>query len=288
MEYSGQYTLSFQNSTVNITIPKTSEDIDKIKRFVKNNFEEFYIGRNTVVIYQDFLADSRVLKCRKEFLEWLGRRSKLTLQEPSLHSFIVGHYKKTIKISFVAQNLSYTKITIKLDKIDETTLSMKVINDKSGFIYNYLKAKFILHSVYQDRDSQYIKMKYSNQKMLNELESIIQNKSLLGKSVFFMYKHEFISSLFKKSFSDKRNDTQTHSIKGKIVKLKDSYKLLELNYLIKDIGIIKKQYRELAKKYHPDRVYSQNPEIAREYQERFLNIKEAYETICEYIEKKSA
>jgi DnaJ-class molecular chaperone len=131
-------------------------------------------------------------------------------------------------------------------------------------------------------------MKYTNPRMLKELETIIQKKSLLGKSVFFMYKQDFIGTLFKRNFSDKRSDTQSDSIKGKIIKLKDSYKALELNYLIKDLGIIKKQYRELAKKYHPDRVYSQNPQVAKEYQERFLDIKEAYETICEYIEKKSA
>jgi len=277
------FVMTLENGSINIGIPDSHRDVEKLKIFIKNNFEEFYFGRNTIILYQDILASQKSLDKRKNMLEWLYKRSLKDSINQSGASFISQNYKKTIKISFRAQNLSTQTTKINILKQSDNLITVSIKNEPTALIYNYLKAKFILHTVYQDRNSQFLKIKISNQKVIDELNILIQKKSLVGKRVAFTYPQE----LFQTS-RQQASQSGEDSVKDKILKLRNSYEALELNYLIKDIGIVKERYRSLAKKYHPDRFYYINPSQAKEYEEKFISIKEAYETICRFIEQKSA
>jgi len=277
------FVMTLENGSINIGIPDSHRDVEKLKIFIKNNFEEFYFGRNTIILYQDILASQKSLDQRKNMLEWLYKRSLKDSINQSGASFISQNYKKTIKISFRAQNLSTQTTKINILKQSDNLITVSVKNEPTALIYNYLKAKFILHTVYQDRNSQFLKIRISNQKVIDELNILIQKKSLVGKRVAFTYPQE----LFQTS-RQQASQSGEDSVKDKILKLRNSYEALELNYLIKDIGIVKERYRSLAKKYHPDRFYYTNPSQAKEYEEKFISIKEAYETICRFIEQKSA
>jgi len=63
------------------------------------------------------------------------------------------------------------------------------------------------------------------------------------------------------------------------------YKDVESAYMILQITAaatneeVKKAYREMAKKYHPDRVASLGEEIRKAAEEKFQKVNEAYETI---------
>jgi len=58
----------------------------------------------------------------------------------------------------------------------------------------------------------------------------------------------------------------------------NSYKILEIDKSATD-GEIKKAYRTMAKKYHPDRVNTENEAIKRGAEEKFKEVQKAYETI---------
>lgn len=82
-----------------------------------------------------------------------------------------------------------------------------------------------------------------------------------------------IAGYLRVSFSD------FESIMAMFVKSADNaYKILEI-----DKGAtndqVKKAYREMAKKYHPDKVVTQDEAIKRGAEEKFKEVQKAYETI---------
>ena len=69
------------------------------------------------------------------------------------------------------------------------------------------------------------------------------------------------------------------SIKAMFIKATDSaYKILEISSSASD-DEVKKAYRTMAKKYHPDKLQSKDPALIKGAQEKFLKVQEAYEAI---------
>lgn len=69
------------------------------------------------------------------------------------------------------------------------------------------------------------------------------------------------------------------SIKAMFVKSADTaYKILEIQKSATD-DEVKKAYRTMAKKYHPDRVNTENEAIKKGAEEKFKQVQKAYETI---------
>ena len=69
------------------------------------------------------------------------------------------------------------------------------------------------------------------------------------------------------------------SIKAMFVKATDSaYKILEISSSATDAEV-KKAYRTMAKKYHPDKLQSKDPALIKGPQEKFQKVQEAYEAI---------
>jgi len=69
------------------------------------------------------------------------------------------------------------------------------------------------------------------------------------------------------------------SIKAMFVKsANNSYKILDVAKSATDAEV-KKAYREMAKKYHPDRVNTKDEAIKKGAEEKFKQVQEAYETI---------
>lgn len=69
------------------------------------------------------------------------------------------------------------------------------------------------------------------------------------------------------------------SIKAMFIKSVDnSYKILEIEKSASNEAV-KKAYRKMAKKYHPDRVNTENEAIKKGAEEKFKQVQKAYETI---------
>ena len=69
------------------------------------------------------------------------------------------------------------------------------------------------------------------------------------------------------------------SIKAMFVKSADkAYKILEISPEATDVEV-KKAYRAMAKKYHPDKIQSSDPALKKGAQEKFQQVQAAYETI---------
>ena len=58
----------------------------------------------------------------------------------------------------------------------------------------------------------------------------------------------------------------------------NAYKILEITVSATDIEV-KKAYRKMAKKYHPDKLQSKDPALIKGAQEKFQEVQKAYELI---------
>lgn len=69
------------------------------------------------------------------------------------------------------------------------------------------------------------------------------------------------------------------SIKAMFIKATDSaYKILDIPQTATNEEV-KKAYRAMAKKYHPDKLQSKDPALVKGAQEKFQKVQEAYEAI---------
>ncbi|UII77449.1 TerB family tellurite resistance protein [Flagellimonas sp. HMM57] len=69
------------------------------------------------------------------------------------------------------------------------------------------------------------------------------------------------------------------SIKAMFIKSADNaYKILEIEKSASD-DEVKKAYRKMAKKYHPDKVVTENEAIKKGAEEKFKEVQKAYDTI---------
>jgi|TARA_A200000159_G_scaffold9338_1_gene8053 DnaJ like chaperone protein len=69
------------------------------------------------------------------------------------------------------------------------------------------------------------------------------------------------------------------SIKAMFIKATDRpYKILEISSSATDADV-KKAYRTMAKKYHPDKLQSKDPALIKGAREKFQKVQEAYEAI---------
>lgn len=75
------------------------------------------------------------------------------------------------------------------------------------------------------------------------------------------------------------NRQDFESIKNMFIKKADSaYKILEIEKSASD-GEVKKAFRTMAKKYHPDKLMDMDDAYRKGAEEKFLNVQEAYEAI---------
>jgi DnaJ like chaperone protein len=75
------------------------------------------------------------------------------------------------------------------------------------------------------------------------------------------------------------NPRDFESIKAMFIRVKDSaYKILEIEPAASDDDV-KKAFRQMAIKYHPDKVHHLGPEYQKDAQEKFKKINEAYAQI---------
>ncbi len=58
----------------------------------------------------------------------------------------------------------------------------------------------------------------------------------------------------------------------------NAYKILEIEKAVSD-DEVKKAYRKMAKKYHPDKVITENEAIKKGAEEKFKEVQRAYEQI---------
>lgn len=284
--------VGIDNVAIVAEIHHTHSSLQNIKSFIKDNFAEYYFGRSSIIIYQDLLASLELNQKREKLVNWFIKNSKLEQNNPIVAKRVIDAYKKQIKIKITTQDIIQDIIAIRITKKDDTIMSLELRKDSSGIIFNYLKSRFIFALLNYNRETSTLLLNTTISGFEETLLNILNKKSIVGKKVIYIYDRKYINSFSDSEFRKDRGEEYSYntqdSLKEYMSKIKNSYTLLELNNHIKDISMIKKQYYKMAKKLHPDNYYKEGDMMVESYKNQFMQVKEAYEILKEYVEKRSA
>jgi DnaJ-domain-containing protein 1 len=186
------------------------------------------------------------------------------------------------------------------------------------FLISYLKTRFPksgalnvkdipnLHSYYRDRDQIFKWLhKHLNQEeklqfidfmvdlaFYNEKLSRREIRIIHNAGAYFGISEKEVKAILTmryKFYQDKRRKEQEKNQKSRSIKrpsrsLKnEALKILGLSLSTRDLGDVKKAYREMAKKHHPDRFHNHSKTEQEKAHERFTAINKAYEYLNQIL-----
>jgi len=240
--------------------------------FVRLSFNKLEIRDNEYFIY----FDSKNVKKHKLLLQTLINMYRKTHKnDNTISKRIALNYRKNVKITIKKYNLSSSDIlNIEIKKISSKEFSIEF----SKFIkpvYNYIKGLFLFHILEMYERKLIISFNENTKELVYELS---KKNSIMG------YKVNFIMDESEFKFSH-RNFSVEGSIKEYLAKIRNALELFGVNS-ITQFDEIKKEYKRLAKKYHPD-LHRNKPELIQKiYNKKFMKIKESYELLEEYSKSK--
>jgi len=243
-----------------IKINSKSMNIEYIQHYISKHFRTRIIIENSITI-----PASKTKFCYRIFLlKWFyALYAKKNGHLPKLKESLLKRYYKSIKI-LLPQKIIHS-LTYKIIDKKRVHLFVSPQNPQITLkVKTFLQTKITVFPTY--------------------LEIVLQNSTQKEKLKLFLnshkiidipHKHIYIKEEMDKFFYEKKEDD----------KQEKSISLLEKAYMIfnmdptNDIKSIKKQYRNLAKKFHPDRVPNDDKNLIKLQTKKFQELLESYEII---------
>ncbi len=210
--------------------------------FVNRHFKYKVQGESSLFIHHC----NEELISKKRFFNWLyWSYQQMHGKDPcDLREEIESKPQRPIKINWIEKANIITNIPISIEVINKIYLKFTFKQDNATtYMHNFLRGYFRTHiiSLAENRDQYLIKVD-------NEVVKLAANNPFIP---------------------------QKESERSKIDK---AYKLLNVSP-DEEISVIKKRFKKLLYKYHPDRVYNQGQELIDKYTMTFQSIQSAFETI---------
>ncbi len=246
-------------------------NLKKLIKFIRLYFNKLEIKDNSYLIYYDRenIANYKIL------LNSLANFYKKNKDEISYKKILLNA-NKDILIKIKKHELSFDKkaVYITFKKLSSKEFEISFANPKKH-VYDYIKGLFLFDIL--DFNENRIVVSYNED--TRKIASVLLNKkSIMGYNVIYNANEEDFS--FSKSFSVEGN------LKEYLAKIRNALELFGVS-TIYEWDKIKKEYRRLAKKYHPD-LHRNKPElIQRIYEKKFKRVKESYELLEEYYKYKA-
>jgi len=228
---------------------------------------------------------------RRNFSKVLRTNSSMTvlhsIQEQTKRNYMLKWIKNLVKNNSTINKLEmYDNFPIKIEHkqnyvpVHYLNISIRLLqNRRLLFIFEEENKKIIKKFLHFFSDSKAkviyqgkaILIEITTQSTLNKLKQILAVRTIENSAVQFVYTkskmHQFLQSLKEKDNTQKI--------------LMESYNLLG-STKNSDMGQIKRNYKQLLKKYHPDRVFAENPNSVNLYTQKFQQVQNAYDTIQKY------
>jgi len=259
-----------------------NEDIEVVidSRFKIKGFIEFIrLSFNKLEIndsrYKIFF-DKKNVKKHKLLLQAIANMYKKQKKESEeIIKKLFLNYKKDIVITIKKYNVTFDEkaVYIAIRKLSSKEFEVLFANPKPS-VFNYIKGLFLFDLIDLTEDKLVVTFNEDTKRVVSVLAS---KHSIMGyKVIFNIDENEFV---YTKNFSVEG------SIKEYLNKIRNALELFGVN-TIYEFDKIKKEYRRLAKKYHPD-LHRQKPELIQKiYAKKFARVKESFELLEEYYNQK--
>jgi DnaJ-domain-containing protein 1 len=215
------------------------------------------------------------LMSKKRFFHWLyWSYQQMHGKDPrDLREEIESKPNRPIKIDWIEKANIITNIPISLEVINKIYVRFIFKQESAtAYLHNFLRSYFKTHTVSLAGDRDHYLVKVDNEVVKEKLLTLLQRKRIMQYYVSFTYNQQQISQLLASNnyFVPEKENEQA--------KIDKAYKLLKVSPE-EDLSEIKKRFKKLLYKYHPDRVYNQGQELIDKYTLTFQSIQSAFETI---------
>ena len=206
--------------------------------------------------------------------------------------FFLGQIIEKRFINSRTNNINQDKIELNLLTLASIVIKADGKVDKNEL--SYVRNFFITHFGKSRADQAF---KIFNTKIKNQSQSIYEVTNYFVQNTQYALRLQVLHFLYGIANSDgtidkveidkiddiaknlKINYADIESIKAMFIKSTDSsYKILEVDKAA-SVDEIKKAYRDMVKKYHPDRIRSKEKSLLKGAEEKFRQVQEAYEAI---------
>ena len=240
-------------------------------QFIRLSFNKLEIKDNYYKIY----FDEENIKNHKLLIHSIANLYKKHKNDESMYKKLLLNYKKDLIIIIKKHQVTFDEnaVYITINKLSSKEFEILFANAKKS-VFNYVKSLFLLDLLDVGEDRIVVSFNDNSKRIINGL---LNKHSVMGyKTVFRADKNEFN---YSKQFS------MEGSLKEYLTKVRNALELFGVSEIY-EFDKIKKEYRRLAKKYHPDLQRNKPELIQKIYQKKFLRVKESYELLEEYYNSK--
>jgi len=242
-----------------------------MKKFLSHHSRGMLFLSKSVLVFRN----ETLTEVRDEFLKELSKHHAYTHEYD--HKFFLRSMLKfgTQPIKIELTKIQKTlKVKVNLYAYDKSTVLI-TLNSPNSWVLSYFRSQL---EVYVERGTDVsLVVDVSDYKAKARLERTLNKKDVLHYHLEYSYDNRFLSKLYSDyasyTFGDLcREEEQNH--------LAQLYRLLEC-----PVGAsqddIKRNYKKLARAYHPDKIVHENPTMIEHYTQKFQLLQEAYTTLRE-------
>jgi len=242
--------------------------------FIRLSFNKLEINDNQYKIFYD----KKNVRKHKLLLQAIANMYKKQKgKDENLLKKLLLNYKKDLIIKIKKYSVTFDEkaIYITIRKLSSKEFEILFANPKKP-VYNYIKGLFLFDLIDMNSERLVITFNEESQRIVSALAA---KHSIMGyKTVFNIDENEF---------SYTKNFSVEGSLKEYLNKVRNALELFGVS-TIYEFDKIKKEYRRLAKKYHPD-LHRQKPDLIQKiYAKKFTRVKESYELLEEYYTRKKS
>lgn len=258
--------VSLKKNSIVLTPESNSINLKPLLYFIDNNFQKVKYFSNCVVISNEKSEEVK----KKYLLKWAYKihEKNLSYQESNFFQLLIASYALPLYIITPPSNAVVQLATITIDQINKNEISVS-------------------SSQYQDKIAQYFKLVFKDSIILFDnrstfniliktkahlalLKGILKKKEILNISIVFV-----TQGLNFKRLHPQDTNSAEYLYREKLQK---SHTILSISD-DSTMSEIKKNYRNMLKKYHPDIVYNKGEDLIKLYTRRFQVIQHAYEIV---------
>ncbi len=240
-------------------------------QFIRLSFNKLEIKNEFYKIY----FDENNIKNHKLLIGSIANFYKKHTGDEITYKKLLLNYKKDIIIQIKKHQLSFDEnaVYIKINKLSSKEFEIVFANHKKS-VYNYIKGLFLLELLDLNEERLVVSFSEETKKIINAL---VCKTSIMGYKVVFNFD--------EKEFEYTRKYSIEGSLKEYLTKIRNALELFGAEDINK-FEKIKKEYKRLARKYHPD-LHRNKPELIQKiYDKKFRRVKESYELLEEYYRNK--
>jgi DnaJ-domain-containing protein 1 len=239
--------------------------------FVNRHFKYKVQGESSIFIHH--CNDESNSKNR--FFHWLyWSYQQMHGKEPcDLREEIESNPHRPIKINWIEKANIITNIPISIEVINKIYLKFTFRQEiATAYMHNFLRGYFRTHIISHSGDRDHYLIKVDNEVVKEKLLTLLKRNRIMQYYVSFTYNQQHISQLLAANnhFIPQKESEQAN--------IEKAYKLLNVTPN-EELFEIKKSFKKLLYKYHPDRVFNQGQEVIDKYTMTFQSIQSAFEMI---------